>query len=102
MLKQIINQDEEPKSEDRKKEGSADSSSSSNPSSESKSTSKRSYPMTSSKKILSSDVEIRGKLRFSNDLIIDGLIEGEMNSLLEKTPGSLAISKLAVLSFSAK
>jgi cytoskeletal protein CcmA (bactofilin family) len=77
VLKQIINQDEEPKSEDKKKEGSADSSSSSKPSSESKSTSKRSSPMTGSKNILSSDVEIRGKLRFSNDLIIDGRIEGE-------------------------
>ena len=102
MLKQIINQDEEPKSEDKKKEGSADSSSSSKLSFESKSTSKRSYPMTSSKKILSSDVEIRGKLRFSNDLIIDGRIEGETNSLLEKTPRSMAISKLSLLSFSAK
>jgi cytoskeletal protein CcmA (bactofilin family) len=58
--------------------------------------------MTGSKNILSSDVEIRGNLRFSYDLIIDGRIEGEMNSLLEKTPGSLAISKLALLSFSVK
>jgi len=102
VLKQIINQDEEPKSEDRKKEGSADSSSSSNPSSESRSTSKRFPPMTGSKNILSSDVEIRGNLRFSNDLIIDGRIEGETNSLLEKTPRSMAISKLSLLSFSAK
>jgi len=58
--------------------------------------------MTGSKYILSSDVEIRGNLRFSNDLIIDRRIEGEMNSLLEKMPRSLAISKLVLLSFSAK
>jgi len=58
--------------------------------------------MTGSKNILSSDVEIRGNLCFSNDLIIDGRIEGEMNSLLEKMPRSLAISKLVLLSFSAK
>jgi len=58
--------------------------------------------MTGSKNVLSSDVEIRGNLCFSNDLIIDGRIEGEMNSLLEKMPRSLAISKLVLLSFSAK
>ena len=90
MLKQIINQDEESKSEDKKKEGSADSSSSSKKSSESKFTSKRSSPMTGSKNILSSDVEIRGKLRFSNDLIIDGRIEGEVNSEGDLTAGENA------------
>lgn len=32
------------------------------------------------KNILSNDVEIIGKLKFSHDLIIDGRIEGEVNS----------------------
>ncbi len=36
--------------------------------------------MSSNKNILSSDVEIIGNLKFSNDLIIDGKIEGEVNS----------------------
>lgn len=46
--------------------------------------------MTGSKNILSSDVEIRGKLRFSNDLIIDGRIEGEVNSEGDLTVGENA------------
>ncbi|MEM6915168.1 MAG: polymer-forming cytoskeletal protein [Verrucomicrobiota bacterium] len=46
--------------------------------------------MTSSKNILSSDVEIKGKLRFSNDLIIDGRIEGEVNSEGDLTVGENA------------
>jgi cytoskeletal protein CcmA (bactofilin family) len=36
--------------------------------------------MSSSKNILSSDVEIHGNLKFSHDLIIDGKIEGEVTS----------------------
>ena len=36
--------------------------------------------MSSSKNILSNDVEIVGNLKFSHDLIIDGKIEGEVNS----------------------
>lgn len=36
--------------------------------------------MSSSKNILSSDVEIVGNLKFSHDLIIDGKIEGEVVS----------------------
>lgn len=36
--------------------------------------------MSSGKNILSSDVEIHGNLKFSNDLIIDGKIEGEVTS----------------------
>jgi cytoskeletal protein CcmA (bactofilin family) len=43
-----------------------------------------------SKNILSSDVEIKGKLRFSNDLIIDGRIEGEVNSEGDLTVGENA------------
>ena len=37
-------------------------------------------PMTSTKNVLSSDVEIKGSIKFSHDLIIDGRIEGEVHS----------------------
>jgi cytoskeletal protein CcmA (bactofilin family) len=46
--------------------------------------------ITGGKNILSSDVEIKGKLRFSNDLIIDGRIEGEVNSEGDLTVGENA------------
>ena len=36
--------------------------------------------MSTNKNILSSDVEIKGSLKFSNDLIIDGKIEGQIMS----------------------
>ena len=36
--------------------------------------------MTSSKNVLSNDVEIKGSIKFSHDLIIDGKIEGEITS----------------------
>lgn len=45
---------------------------------------------TGGRNILSSDVEIKGKLRFSNDLIIDGRIEGEVNSEGDLTVGENA------------
>lgn len=43
-----------------------------------------------SKNILSSDVEINGTLKFSNDLIIDGKIEGEVSSDGDLTIGENA------------
>jgi cytoskeletal protein CcmA (bactofilin family) len=46
--------------------------------------------MNTSKNILSSDVEIKGSLKFSNDLVIDGKIEGEINS-----DGSLTVGENA-------
>lgn len=46
--------------------------------------------MSSSKNILSNDVEIKGSLKFSNDLIIDGKIEGEVMS-----DGSLTVGENA-------
>ena len=46
--------------------------------------------MSSSKNILSSDVEIHGNLKFSHDLIIDGKIEGEVTS-----DGSLTVGENA-------
>ena len=81
MLKQIINQD--------------DSSDASKPAEETAAAPKPrvSAPlsgMTGGKNILSSDVEIKGKLRFSNDLIIDGRIEGEVNSEGDLTVGENA------------
>ena len=45
-----------------------------------------------SKNILSSDVEIKGSLKFSNDLIIDGRIEGEVTS-----DGSLTVGENALI-----
>ena len=36
--------------------------------------------MTSTKNVLSNDVEIKGSIKFSHDLIIDGRIEGEVHS----------------------
>lgn len=45
-----------------------------------------------SKNILSSDVEIKGSLKFSNDLIIDGRIEGEVMS-----DGSLTVGENALI-----
>jgi cytoskeletal protein CcmA (bactofilin family) len=49
-----------------------------------------SSPMSTNKNILSSDVEIKGSLKFSNDLIIDGRIEGEVTS-----DGSLTVGENA-------
>ena len=46
--------------------------------------------MSSSKNVLSSDVEIKGTIKFSNDLIIDGRIEGEVVS-----DGSLTVGENA-------
>lgn len=43
-----------------------------------------------SKNILSSDVEIKGTLKFSNDLIIDGRIDGEVSSDGDLTIGENA------------
>ncbi len=70
MLKQIINQDDAPDA-------------ASTPAQETPVATKPRFnapSQTGGKNILSSDVEIKGKLRFSNDLIIDGRIEGEVNS----------------------
>jgi cytoskeletal protein CcmA (bactofilin family) len=53
--------------------------------------------MSSNKNILSSDVEIKGSLKFSNDLIIDGRIEGEVSS-----DGNLTIGENAFVSGEVK
>lgn len=49
--------------------------------------------MSQSKNILSSDVEIQGKLKFADDLIIDGKIEGEVESNGHLTIGENAQTK---------
>ena len=46
--------------------------------------------MSTSKNILSSDVEIKGSIKFTHDLVIDGKIEGEVAS-----SGSLTIGENA-------
>lgn len=48
--------------------------------------------MTSSKNVLSNDVEIKGSIRFSHDLIIDGKIDGEVIS-----DGSLTVGENALI-----
>lgn len=49
--------------------------------------------MSSSKNVLSSDVEIKGSIKFSHDLIIDGKIEGEVHSDGALTVGENALIK---------
>lgn len=82
MLKQIINQDENSESGTNKPAGEAASAVYAKP--------RPASSVTGGKNILSSDVEIKGKLRFSNDLIIDGRIEGEVNSEGDLTIGENA------------
>lgn len=45
---------------------------------------------TNGRNVLSSDVEIKGKIIFTNDLVVDGLIEGEIHS-----DGSLTVGENA-------
>ena len=48
--------------------------------------------MTTSKNVLANDVEIKGSIKFSHDLIIDGKIEGEVTS-----DGSLTVGENALI-----
>jgi cytoskeletal protein CcmA (bactofilin family) len=48
--------------------------------------------INSNKNILSSDVEIKGSVKFQNELIIDGKVEGEISS-----PGVLTVGENAVI-----
>lgn len=52
--------------------------------------SRSSSPSPSGRNVLSSDVEIKGSIRFSNDLVVDGKIEGNINS-----DGSLTVGENA-------
>jgi cytoskeletal protein CcmA (bactofilin family) len=49
--------------------------------------------MTTSKNVLANDVEIKGSIKFSHDLIIDGKIEGEVSSDGALTVGENALIK---------
>ena len=51
-----------------------------------------SHNMTTSKNVLANDVEIKGSIKFSHDLIIDGKIEGEVSS-----DGSLTVGENALI-----
>lgn len=46
--------------------------------------------ITSAKNILSADVEIKGSIKFLNDLIVDGKVEGEITSAGTLTVGENA------------
>lgn len=84
MLKQIINQDEAPDAGEKKPGGET-----AVPTPKSR-ISAPPGGLGAGRNILSSDVEIKGKLRFSNELIIDGRIEGEVNSEGDLTVGENA------------
>ncbi len=49
--------------------------------------------MSSSKNVLANDVEIKGSIKFSHDLIVDGKIEGEVHSDGALTVGENALIK---------
>lgn len=51
---------------------------------------------TATRNILSSDVEIKGTVRFSNDLVVDGKIEGEITSSGNLTVGENARLKAEI------
>ena len=86
MLKQIINQEQEAEATEN-----ADASDKKGGEGKNESKSKgSSASLTGNKNILSNDVEIKGKLRFSRDLFIDGRIEGEVNSEGDLTGGENA------------
>lgn len=87
MLKQIINQEA---SDDSGSNAQTDGASSSDSGQKSSPAPSRPTSKGSGKNILSSDVQIRGTLKFANDLIIDGRIEGEVNSEGDLTVGENA------------
>ena len=51
---------------------------------------------TSSKNVLNSDVEIKGTVKFTNDLVVDGKIEGEITSDGNLTVGENARIKAEI------
>ncbi|HSJ01475.1 MAG TPA: polymer-forming cytoskeletal protein, partial [Verrucomicrobium sp.] len=97
MLKQIIGQPTEGLKDDRRSDVPASSlaGSSAAPSQSPANHSPRSSTpsnMTTSKNVLANDVEIKGSIKFSHDLIIDGKIEGEVSS-----DGSLTVGENALI-----
>lgn len=89
VLKQIINQD--PSDPSNKESAPSASGGKDHPApSSTLGASPASKMSSSSKNVLSSDVEIKGTLKFANDLIIDGRIEGEIMSEGDLTVGENA------------
>lgn len=95
MLKQIIGQPTDAPKDDRGAEApAARTAASAGVSSMAPTRTPSSSPnMTTSKNVLSSDVEIKGSIKFSHDLIIDGRIEGEVSSDGALTVGENALIK---------
>ncbi|MFK7911502.1 MAG: polymer-forming cytoskeletal protein [Akkermansiaceae bacterium] len=90
MFQKVIGQKPEsensstgPSNTDKPSSAPAASSSSSSPQ-------RTSSPSPSGRNVLSSDVEIKGSIRFSNDLVVDGKIEGNIDS-----DGSLTVGENA-------
>ncbi len=93
MLKQIIGQPADSHKDDRRPEPAVQSPPSFGSSSSPSAPSQRPIQnMTSSKNVLANDVEIKGSIKFSHDLIIDGKIEGEVSS-----DGSLTVGENALI-----
>ena len=101
MLRQIIGQPEGQK-EDKRSEASAPApaaertpilSTASAPAAQPTRTHSAPPVMTTSKNVLANDVEIKGSIKFSHDLIIDGKIEGEVISEGSLTVGENALIK---------
>jgi cytoskeletal protein CcmA (bactofilin family) len=88
VLKEILGQQES----DSAPSQSQGTSPASSPSTPTKSPTASSLMSTSSRNTLSKDVEITGSIKFSNDLIIDGKIDGEVIS-----DGSLTIGENALV-----
>lgn len=61
------------------------------------STSGAARPTTASRNVLSSDVEIKGTVKFTNDLVVDGRIEGEIHSSGNLTVGENARLKAEIV-----
>lgn len=95
MLKQIIGQLTDAPKDDRGADAPAlrTVAAVGGPSSSLSRTPSPSLNMTTSKNVLSSDVEIKGSIKFSHDLIIDGRIEGEVSSDGALTVGENALIK---------
>lgn len=99
MLKQIIGQPADAPKDDRGPDApalrpaAATGGSSGTSSTTLSRTPSSSSNMNTSKNVLSSDVEIKGSIKFSHDLIIDGRIEGEVSSDGALTVGENALIK---------
>jgi len=80
---------EQPRNQQKPAQSTA-SSSSQKPASSTSSVPSSKVAATNGRNVLSSDVEIKGKVKFTNDLVVDGIIEGEINS-----DGSLTVGENA-------